>query len=223
MLPQKKAKNTTAQVITTVEKGTSTVYGDGKEAVSTLYNDAKSMAPKIVDGITEIAKGLKITADSVWGILVKQQKVWSIGFLIVSIGSLINWFLFYRRCVKIVYTDKKGRRTIKEFIDNPDFDESYYEANKKHINATYSSDREKVDSVFFKKKIMVTNEIDCLIARPPVKEPFSGFKYVHLAICIAMSAFSIFHFGDMLTGFMNPEYGAMKDVLLVALKIKQTP
>jgi hypothetical protein len=46
------------------------------------------------------------------------------------------------------------------------------------------------------------------------------FKYLHLAICITLSVFSFLHFSDMLTGFINPEFGALKTIMEVVKNIK---
>lgn len=201
------------------EAATKTVYSDGKEVVSTVYKDVKSLTPKIAQGINEIAKGLKIGAESVWLILVKQQKVWSICFLILTIASLINWLLFYKRNIKQICSDKIGTRTVKKYIDNPDFDENYYIQYKKYLTSTYSSDKEKTEVLAFKKKILIEEKEDFII---PIEynEKMPFFRYIHLFSCVILSGFSFFHFGDMLTGFLNPEYGAMKDILFVALKLK---
>jgi len=188
---------------------TKTVYSDGKEAISTVYKDAKSLSPKIAQGINEIAKGLKIGAESVWNILVKQQKVWSICFLILTIASLMNWFIFYKRYLskKIESDFIKGKRDLYESVINPDYDSYYYgkETFKDNVKS---------------KKILSekVGEEDILI--PIENNNNIYFKYAHFLICITMSIFSFYHFGAMLTGFLNPEYGAMKDILFVALKLK---
>ena len=48
----------------------------------------------------------------------------------------------------------------------------------------------------------------------------SKFKYLHLTICLVLSGLSIYHFGDMLTGFINPEFGALKTIVKVATSLK---
>ncbi len=39
-------------------------------------------------------------------------------------------------------------------------------------------------------------------------------------ISISGSVLVVIHFNDMITGFLNPEYGAMRDIVLVALKLQ---
>ena len=73
--------------------GVSTVYNDGKQAVSTVYNDVKSLSPKVESAIKSLATELKTTTNALWIILVRQQLVWSIGFLILTLTSIFNWYL----------------------------------------------------------------------------------------------------------------------------------
>ena len=85
------------KILDTSKDGVSTVYNDGKQAVSTVYNDVKSLSPKVESAIKSLATELKTTTNALWIILVKQQLVWSIGFLILTLTSVINWFIFYKR------------------------------------------------------------------------------------------------------------------------------
>lgn len=41
-----------------------------------------------------------------------------------------------------------------------------------------------------------------------------------IILFIALSYFSFIHFSDMLTGFINPEFGALKTIVEVATKLK---
>lgn len=135
-------------IITSSQKGVSTVYNDGISVVKTVYNDAKSLSPKIESAIKSLATEFKTTTNALWDILVRQQLVWSIGFLILTLTSIFNWYLFYER----------------------------------NLN--------------------------------------SNLKYLHLIICISLSGLSVYHFGDMLTGFINPEFGALKIIAEMAIKLK---
>ncbi len=203
------------------QKITEQVYDDGKQAVSTVYNDVKSLTPKIENGIKSIAEGLKVGAESVWNILVKQQKVWSIAFLILTITSIINWLLFYKRYLykipnpKIEYTILE--KDIIGNVLNPRYDKYYADAYDKNPE-DYKNDLRRlmyIQGVAGKQqynapKINIENETT-----------FNKFfKYIHLIICIVLSGFSIRYFGNMLTGFFNPEYGAMSDIIFAALKLK---
>ena len=115
------------KVLDNSEKGVSTVYNDGKNAATTVYNDAKSLSPKIESAIKSLATELKTTTNALWEILVKQQLVWSIGFLILTLASLFNWWLFYKRN----YPSKKDiewlilERDIIGDVPNPKYDEYY--------------------------------------------------------------------------------------------------
>jgi hypothetical protein len=217
---EKIAKEQSDGILTSAQLGTKTVYNDGKDIVSTVYKDAKSLSPKISKGINEIAKGLKIGAEYVWQILVKQQKVWSICYLLFTIFSLINWYLFYRRNIETKINKEVGKRNVQVFVDNPEFDQTYYDQYKRYINSDYQSERKYTEALPFKRKILTIVEEDCYVATPTKEEVFKGFKYIHFSICITLSVFSAYHFGDMLTGFINPEYGAMRDILFVAIKLK---
>lgn len=182
---------------------TKTVYSDGKAVISTVYKDAKDLAPKISQGINEIAKGLKIGAESVWHILVKQQLVWSICFLILTIASIFNWCMFYKRHLTSKLTEEnfvKGFEDIIGEVENPNYDRYGHSSRlEKYINGPIG-----------KREILM-----------PIENKNNGwFGRFHFAVCVLLSAFSAYHFGDMLTGFLNPEYGAMKDILFVALKLK---
>lgn len=200
---------------TKTEKDKEGVYNDIKQASSTIYKDAKTLAPKIETAVTEVAKGLKVGAESVWNILVKQQLVWSICFLILTLSSLFNWYLFYKRTYtsnnKIEYTVLE--RDIIGDIPNPNYESYYGERNQ------YKNDP----------------RAQTYIKGPIGKEQYNAPKYlgeiidaknkkvlywVHLSICLILSFFSFIHFSDMLTGFINPEFGAMKNIAEIALQLK---
>lgn len=188
-------------VYNNTKSATKTVYSDGKSIISTVYKDAKDLAPKISQGINEIAKGLKIGAESVWHILVKQQLVWSICFLILTITSLFNWFIFYKRHLNSKLTEEnfvKGFEDIIGEVENPNYNKYIHDS------------KQFVEGAVGKKEILMQIE----------NKNNGWFGRFHFFICILLSGFSAYHFGDMLTGFLNPEYGAMKDILLVALKLK---
>ena len=99
--------------------GVSTVYNDGKQAVSTVYNDVKSLSPKVESAIKSLATELKTTTNALWVILVRQQLVWSIGFLILTLSALFNWFIFYKRNLSTKLTEQdfvKGNKINKKSI-----------------------------------------------------------------------------------------------------------
>lgn len=185
--------------------GVYTVYNDGKQAVSTVYNDIKSLSPKVESAIKSLSTELKTTTNDLWVILVKQQLVWSIGFLILTLSALLNWFMFYKRNLNNKLTEQefiKGEKTTYDKIKNPDYS-SY--ASKGDIRSQLYINKGE-----YKEEILI----------PIVNVNNNWFKYLHLTICIGLSGLSVYHFSDMLTGFINPEFGALKTIVEVATKLK---
>ncbi|WP_395058607.1 hypothetical protein [Flavobacterium sp.] len=178
-----------------------TVYKDSKEGISTVYKDLKSTTPQIKSALESLSKELKTTTDSLWLILVKQQLVWSWGFLILIFSSIINWFLFYRKnySANLKYEKVKVINQKLMFRDGKTEEEC-----------------ERHPSVYGKQYTNIEEEGLCLIPNSNM----SIFKYVHLAICITLSVFSFLHFSDMLTGFINPEFGALKTITEVVQNLK---
>ncbi|MFZ2965620.1 MAG: hypothetical protein WA079_01470 [Leuconostoc falkenbergense] len=188
------------KIIDNSKDGVSTVYNDSKEAVSTVYNDVKSMSPKVEEAVKSLAEQFKTTTNALWNILVKQQLVWSICFLILTLTSIFNWWLFYKRNLQIKLTKDDfvtGQRDIIGEIPNPNY------------NRYGDSDSQMINGPVGKEEILL------LISNPNN----NWFKYLHLFICITLSVFSFYHFSDMLTGFFNPEYGALQTIMKVATKL----
>jgi len=145
-----------------IEKGTKTFYGDVKDGTVTVYQDAKDvvkyLTPEAKNLIVKIAQKLEKTTDQVWDILVRQQKVWSWCYLLLSISAIILWYRFYLQ-FNVAKTDLTEAKEVKE------------------INVV--------------------------------------FAVALFIFAVTASCFSSFHFIDMMTGFMNPEYGAMKNLYQV--------
>jgi hypothetical protein len=182
-------------------KAIETVYKDSKEGIVTVYNDLKSTTPQIKSALEALSKELKTTSDSLWKILVKQQLVWSWCFLALMLSSIFNWILFYKRNLsKELKYDKV--KVIKQKFMLP---EGASEHDVENYKNTYS------------KKISNVEEEE-LRAIP--NSSIYGFKYLHLIICIILSVFSFWHFSDMLTGFINPEFGALKTITEVVKNLK---
>ena len=196
------------KILDTSKDGVSTVYNDGKQAVSTVYNDVKSLSPKVESAIKSLATELKTTTNALWVILVKQQLVWSICFLILTLSALLNWFIFYKRNLNKL-TEKDfiiGKKPIFGDILNTNYDKYY---------AKYDDD---LRGRMYIKSDKPTGEEDILL---PITNPNNiWFKYLHLIICIGLSGLSIYHFSNMLTGFIHPEFGALKTIAEVASKLK---
>ena len=155
-----KGLNTT---YTDSKSGVTAVYDDGKGAISTVYNDMKSLAPDIKSALVSIAEGLKTTSEKVWDILVKQQLVFSLSYLVLFISSLFLWFQFKKQ-YNLLQTDLDEDNNIKD------------------------------------KNILFT----VLLA----------------LLAITDSVVSGLHMVDMITGFVNPEYGALKNIIEVASTLK---
>ena len=191
------------KILDTSKDGVSTVYNDGKQAVSTVYNDVKSLSPKVESAIKSLATELKTTTNALWIILVRQQLVLSIGFLILTLSALFNWFIFYKRNLSTKLTEQnfvKGNKINKKSIKNPEY------------SAYSSGDRGKL--------FLETTDSEEEILIPIVNPNNNWFKYLHLTICIGLSGLSVYHFSNMLTGFINPEFGALKTIVEVATKLK---
>lgn len=179
-----------------------------KVNISTVYNDIKhgvnNNAPKIEQALGTIARNLKVTADQVWNILVKQQKVWSLCFLLLTISALTNWYILYKRNIYVINPKyEKVKVTISKLM--------YDEGVTKSDSETYLN-----SSRYQPHYRDVQDEEIKLIPNSTI----SWFKYLHLIICLVLSIFSYLHFAQMLTGFMNPEYGAMQTIAEVAKSLK---
>lgn len=191
----------------TNEKVSSTVvYNDSKDAIKQVYNDVKSLSPEVKKAITSLANTFNTTVDKLWDIIVKQQQVYSIVYLILTLASLFNWWLFYKRNLNKPKKEDViiGRRPSIGEVLNPQYDK-YYAAN-------YPTD------IKAQKYLKGTVGEEDYILDVPNK--MNWFKYLHLIICLTLSIFSFLHFSDMLTGFINPEYSALKTILNVATQLK---
>ena len=182
-------------------KAIETAYTDSKDGIKTVYNDLKSTTPQIKNALEALSKELKTTSDSLWRILVKQQLVWSWCFLILIFSSALNWFLFYKRNLSQNLKYDKVR-VIKQKLM---YKEGTSEKDVEHYPSSY-------------KRSYTNVEEEELRVVPNSNMPY--FKYFHLVICVTLSVFSFLHFSDMLTGFINPEFGALKTITEVIKNIK---
>lgn len=186
---------------------------------SVVYNDVKSIGPKIEQALSALGKELKVGATAVWDILVRQQLVWSYCFLILTLISIFNWYLFYKRNFGKLKEGEyiTGEQDVFDRVPNPDYDPAYrarylpYEGKPGYTNEIADRRYAKYLHESKGKKTIVV---------PITKDGVFGFKYLHLTICICLSILSFLHFSDMLTGFINPEYGAMKTIAEIATQIK---
>lgn len=163
---EERAKDATTAVKASKDAvgGVKGIYNDGKDAIGTIYTDVKSLGPKVEGAINELAKGLKVGAESVWKILVKQQKVWSWCYLIGMIITIVSWTNFWYRF------------------------KTYYHRYRAE------------DTGWSGAAITITTV--CFI------------------ISIGLSFMSITHLEPMMTGFINPEWGAMMNIVEIAKTLK---
>jgi len=211
----------TKVVVTTLNSYDKTV-AQVSNGVGTVYDDLKSAAPKVGDAIKSLSKELKVGANKVWDVLVKQQLVWSVAFLLLTLTSITNWYIFYKRNFPKLNKDSfiMGKRDNYVNIPNPEFSQNWYDIWSGD-NSNYNADKKR--DIRYQKTIRVLEgQIDIVLPKPDLSKEYgmSGFKYLHLVICILLSLLSFYHFNDMLTGFMNPEFGAMKTIAEIASQIK---
>ena len=188
------------KAIEKTSKSIETVYSDSKDGIKTVYNDLKSTTPQIKNALEALSKELKTTTDSLWRILVKQQLVWSWCFLILIFSSIFNWFLFYKRNLSNLKYEK-----VKVIVQKYQYKDGTTERDAVNYPNSYG-------------KSYINVEEEGLKPIPNTTIPY--FKYIHLTICITLSIFSFWHFPDMMTGFINPEFGALKTITEVVKNIK---
>lgn len=174
-----------------------TIYNDGKEVVKTTYEDIKSLTPEIEDALKTLSKKFNTSINGLWGILVKQQKVYSFGYLCLFLASMFNWFLFYKNKDEF----SKPREVIKLKI--PVQKLLYDEGEKERDTVEFSSLYGRKYRTIEEEKI-VMKPVDYF--KIPIKE-------LHFIFCIILTIGNIYFFQDMLTGFINPEYGALKTIV----------
>lgn len=180
------------KVIDNTSNAIERVYADGTKVVNKAYEASSVIAPKIESALKSLGTELKVGANGVWNILIKQQLVWSICFLILTLSSIISWFFFYRNN----FTFLKEGQYIKGIKKSPEYHTNNYGTNS--IKG------------YIEEEILISNKVS--------SNPW--FKYLHLIICLTLSTLSILNFSNMLTGFVNPEFGAMKTIATIASQIK---
>ncbi len=184
------------------------VYSDGTKVLDKTFETSKVIAPKVEKALESLGTTLKVGANQVWNILVKQQLVWSYCFLILTLGSLINWVVFSKRYLSKYFLKEdqclRGKNKKIKRNPNPKY-ESYYKNREDDIRG-----KEYLEDEIIEEEILI-----------PLKfNQNNWFRFIHLGICIILSIFSFYHFSDMLTGFINPEFGAMKTIAEIASQIK---
>jgi hypothetical protein len=163
----KEALQTTSNAIGTIyndgKSGVGTVYEDSKDLTKQLYTDSKILGSKIEETLKSVAEGLKTTSVKAWEILVKQQLVWSLCYLFLTLLSLYSIYRFFNQW-KYMIEDK---------------DES-----------------------------------------GDIKESQAVLTLILGTISLASSIVSGIHFEQMITGFVNPEFGALRTLFEIIQNIK---
>lgn len=97
--------------ITDIKQSTSTAINaiDTSSTFKQIYSDVKS-------GITGLASALKVTAEHVYGILVKQQIVNSVVYLLILIITILLLIFCYKEWSKIEVDHKGDPKEAKPFI-----------------------------------------------------------------------------------------------------------
>jgi uncharacterized membrane protein (DUF373 family) len=182
-----KANESVDAVGKAVEKGTETVYADGKEVTKTLYADGKEVVKTVYnDGkeliksetvsnaVSSIAKGLKVAVAEVWRVLTMQQVVKSVTNLCIYIVLLVL------------------------IIIGVNYAKSTYRAHLilNGYNPAEPSTARRIDLDDSAKG--VASVIISIIT---------------IACVIALFVFGISSMTETVTGFVNPQYGAIQEVL----------
>ncbi len=84
-------------VIDKTSNGIERVYTDGTKVVEKAYSIAEQTSPKIEKALKSLGSSLQVTANRVWDILVKQQLVLSIGYLVLFLTTMFCWCHFWFR------------------------------------------------------------------------------------------------------------------------------
>lgn len=108
-------KNTASNLSKTAQQGKaslSSVYGDSKDGIKTVYGDLSSLGGEAKGAIKDIVKELKQVSVKAWDLLVRQQMIWSLCYLAVTLSSLILGFRFFKQ-LKITGTDRTSTDDYK--------------------------------------------------------------------------------------------------------------
>lgn len=97
--------------ITDIKQFTSTTINaiDTSSTFKQIYSDVKS-------SITGLASALKVTAEHVYGILVKQQIVNSIVYLLIFMFSILSFTICYKNWSKIEMNESGNPKEAKPFV-----------------------------------------------------------------------------------------------------------
>lgn len=116
----------------------------------TIYKDAKH-------AISQLAEALEVGAEHVYGVLVKQQVVYSIIYLSLGMLGILLLTLAYKQ-MRMIKGDGRGA--------------------------------------------MINESIPHLI-----------YSIISGVVGFVLSVIALFNIGNIITGFVNPEYGAIKEIV----------
>ncbi len=186
------AQKDTSNVYTNMKKNvtdiTKGVAGDAKNALHGVDSAFKNLADSsqisfgsvykdIRSGIEGMAQALKVGAEHVYKVLVQQQIVKSIMWLVVLIFSIISLRLAWKTTMAAKW-----------------------------------------------KKIDVSEVTDVEDSKATVPVNAWGFLcFIFWAMGVIGVIVVICHLQTMITGFVNPEFGAMKDIVDFVRQIKGAP
>lgn len=159
-------KNLSGEVAKTANQGKTalgTVYGDSKDGVKTIYGDISSLGSEAKGAIKSIVQEVKEISGKAWLLLVRQQMIWSLCFLFITLSSLLFGYKFFNQ-YNLMLKDTSETDDIKD----------------KNIPLTVI--------YFF---------------------IFGGLAYA-----------SAIHFESMMTGFFNPEFGALRTLVELGKNLK---
>ena len=93
-------KNTASDLSKTAQQSKaslSSVYGDSKDGIKTVYGDLSSLGGEAKGAIKDIVKELKQVSVKAWDLLVRQQMIWSLCYLVITLSSIVLGFKFFNQ------------------------------------------------------------------------------------------------------------------------------
>lgn len=163
------------------------------KGVATVYNDVKSVTPELKKALEKVSQELGVATANVWSVIVKQQKVNSIVYLTIFVLSSITWLSLLTIVRRQTKYDDKINRAIETYA------------------ATMSTQEKKT------YEFEVAKEFDK--AGVSSKSDLTYVKVVLLILASAGSITTAWNFKSMVTGFLNPEYGAMQQLTELVLHL----
>ena len=109
-------KNTASDLSKTAQQGKaslSTVYGDSKDGIKTIYGDMSSLGGEAKGAIKDIVKELKQVSVKAWDLLVRQQMIWSLCYLVITLSSIVLGFKFFNQ-FKFMLSQEDDKGEMKD-------------------------------------------------------------------------------------------------------------